>query len=81
MAVWIGCHSEVRKGDSVGGVLAMRGRRKGEHYGCLFVGACGVLLDRRGDGWGFARGGWNGMVERLEAPGKGVDADYAGLAR
>lgn len=59
------------------GVRAARGGGEGEEDGGLLVGAGGgVFFDSGEDGGGFAVGGGDGVVEGLEAPGQGVDADW-----
>lgn len=75
-AIRVGRDAEVGEGDAVGGMCAAGGGGEGEQDGSVFVGAGGVFLDGCEDGGGFAVGGGDDVVEGLEAPGQGVDADY-----
>ena len=67
--------AEACKGDAVGGVFAAGGRGEGEQDGGVLVSAGAVLFDGCEDGGGFAVRGGDGVVEGLEAPGEGVNAD------
>ena len=77
-AVRVGGDAEAGESDAVSGVCAVAagGGGEGEEHGGVFVGAGGGVFVHSGeDGGGFAVGGGDGVVERLEAPGQGVDAD------
>ena len=80
-AVRVGGDAEASESDAVSGVCAVAagGGGEGEEHGGVFVGAGGGVFVHSGeDGGGFGGGGGDGVVECLEAPGQGVDADYEG---
>ena len=59
----------------MGGMLAAGGGGEGQQDGSVLVGAGAVFFDGCEDGGGFAVGGGDGVVEGLEAPGQGINAD------
>jgi hypothetical protein len=74
LAVGVGSCAESGGGDTVG-VAAEFGRAgEGEQHGGHLVGAGGVLFERGNDGGGLTGGFGLGVVEGLEYPGQGVDA-------
>jgi hypothetical protein len=58
----------------VGVAAELGGAGEGEQHGGHLVGAGGVLFERGNDGRGLTCGFGLGVVEGLEYPGQGVDA-------